>query len=32
MNMNIKTKLTYGIGLLFVLITLLGGFGYKKHS
>lgn len=23
MNMNIKTKLTYGIGLLFVLITLL---------
>jgi NtrC-family two-component system sensor histidine kinase KinB len=30
MNMNIKTKLTYGIGLLFVLITLLGG--YKKHS
>ena len=25
MNMNIKTKLTYGIGLLFVLITLLGG-------
>lgn len=30
--MNIKTKLTYGIGLLFVLITLLGGIGYKKHS
>lgn len=29
--MNIKTKLTYGIGLLFVLITLLG-IGYKKHS
>ena len=30
MNMNIKTKLTYGIGLLFVLITLL--VEYKKHS
>ena len=30
MNMNIKTKLTYGIGLLFVLITLLG-VQKKKH-
>ena len=30
--MNIKTKLTYGIGLLFVLITLLGGLAIKKHS
>ena len=30
MNMNIKTKLTYGIGLLFVLITLLGGLAIKK--
>jgi len=29
MNMNIKTKLTYGIGLLFVLITLLGGLAIK---
>lgn len=27
--MNIKTKLTYGIGLLFVLITLLGGLAIK---
>ena len=30
MNMNIKTKLTYGIGLLFVLITLLGGLAIKN--
>ena len=28
--MNIKTKLTYGIGLLFVLITLLGGLAIKN--
>ena len=30
MNMNIKTKLTYGIGPLFVLITLLGGLAIKN--
>ena len=30
MNMNIKTKLTYRIGLLFVLITLLGGLAIKN--
>ena len=32
MNMNIKTKLTYGIGLLFVLITLLGGLAKRSYE
>ncbi|WP_297908131.1 ATP-binding protein [uncultured Parabacteroides sp.] len=30
MNMNIRTKLTYGIGFLFVMIVLLGGLAIKN--
>ena len=32
MNMNIKTKLTYGIGLFICLDHFIRGIGYKKHS
>ena len=31
MSLKIKTKLRYGIGLLFAMIVLLGGISVKKH-